>query len=273
MIPVTYYLPLYFQSLRLQTPLLSAVSSALPYVFAFVSSTITAGIYMQKTGRYRIPIFLAAISITLGVGLMVDFTPETSWAEVIFAVVIFGFGVGVGFQAPLMALHALVQDERDIATATATMLFLRTVGMAIFLVVFQSLFSNVLASQDDLIRSALPPDLAIYFVDGNAAANVDRIRSTALSPAQKVVVKDAFRKGLRAMWILGAVMSGIMGLLSFGIGKKELTSEHEAVQTGLRDRGGRNGESNRGVSSGIELEASTVVNNGSNAAVTVGQRA
>lgn len=216
---------------------------------------------MQKTGRYRAPIFLAAVCITLGVGLMIDFTPKTSWAETIFAVLIFGFGVGVGFQAPLMALHTLVQDERDIATATATMLFLRTVGVAMFLVVFQSLFSNVLATQDDLIRSALPDDLAAYFIDGNAAANVDRIRSAALTPAQKVVVKDAFRKGLQAMWIMGTAMSGIMGVLSLGIGDKELTTEHEAVRTGLRDRGGHNGEDSRGVSSGVELETLNLRNN------------
>lgn len=212
---------------------------------------------MRRTGRYRECIYLAVAALTLGTGLMIDFKTQTSWPEIVFAILIFGFGVGIGFQAPILALHALIEDEREVASATGMMIFLRTIGVAAFLVIFQSVFSNVVASQEPVIQAALPANVSLYFTHGNAAANIDKIGSPALDTHQRAVVKHAFQKGLQGMWIVGTALCGLLALLSLGIGNKKLTAEFaDGPRTGLRQATSDRDEDqdgNRGASEAVEL--------------------
>ncbi|KAJ6157735.1 Efflux pump dotC [Penicillium chermesinum] len=119
----TYYLPLYFQTVLLASPILSGVY-LLPMVLSLAVVSSMVGVLMNKTGRYREFIMFGLFMMTLGWGLFIDLKPYPSWPRIIIYQLIGGIGVGPNFQAPLVALQSNIRPS-DTATATATFGFVR----------------------------------------------------------------------------------------------------------------------------------------------------
>lgn len=229
-----YYLPLYFQSAKEASPLHSGVL-LLPLIITEAVMATAAGIFIHQIGRYIELIWVGATLLTIGNGLYVHLNATSSIGSIIVFEVVAGLGAGLLFDPPLIALQALVSQD-DTATATATLSFMRNVGISLSIVSGGVIFQNGMQFQRSNLRDhGLPTDLVKKLSGADAATNINLI-STISNQAQQLAVKQAFAWSLRNLWILCTCIAAC-GLLAGGlITKKELAKEHTETQTGIKKK-------------------------------------
>ncbi|KAL2846956.1 major facilitator superfamily domain-containing protein [Aspergillus pseudoustus] len=228
----SYYLPFYFQSVLLVSPILSGVY-VLPQVLSLSVMSIVTGILIRKTGRYRELIIAAFFFLTLGYGLLINLQPYASWPRIIIYQLIGGFGTGPLFQAPLVALQANIHPS-DMAAGTSTFSFLRQVSASISIVIGTVIYQNILVSKNSSISAAVGPETAAALSSSFAENSHELIRS--LPKSEKDVVLDVFNFSLSRIWIFYAAMAGVGLLVSILVKPVELSKTHTVTKTGLEEQ-------------------------------------
>nr|POF15251.1 mfs-type transporter [Quercus suber] len=224
-----YYLPLFFQSVRGATPLLSGVY-ILPIALGLGVAAMGTGAFIGITGLYRPPIYFGWLLMILGYGLFIDLDQNSNWAKLIMFQIIAGVGTGPNFQAPLVALLTRVAQS-DVATATATFNFLRTLATAIGIIVGQVVYQNQLVSDQPQLIASLGPDGAAQLGGADAGANTQVINS--LPNPQREVARGVFAQALQPAWIMYTCFA-VAGLVcALFIQQSTLSSEHTVTKTGL----------------------------------------
>ncbi|TVY89496.1 MFS-type transporter [Lachnellula willkommii] len=227
----SYYLPLYFQAVIGATPLLSGVYT-LAFALSLSLTSVATGVFIKKTGKYLPPIWFGMTIMVLGWGLLIDLDAKANWPKIILFQIVAGIGVGPNFQAPLIALQNFVAP-RDIATATATFGFTRSLATAIGVVIGSVVFQNEMQNHSASLVASLGPKLAGTLSGGSAGASVGIVAQ--LPPAQRVIARLAFFESLRTMWIMFVAFAGFGLLVSLLITKRTLSKEHQVVKTGLAE--------------------------------------
>ncbi len=192
---------------------------------------ILTGVVIHRTGRYIEIIWIGTIFMILGFGLLINRKAQSTLREIVPFEIVAGIGSRLLFEPPLIALQTLVLQE-DIATATATFGFIRNIGLVLSIVIDSVVFQNGISLRaPQLCASGVPRNITDQFSGGAAAANVTVI-STLQNPAQKLVVKEAFARSLRNMWILftNAAVYGIVATAF--VTKQVLGREHTETKTG-----------------------------------------
>lgn len=193
-----YYLPLYFQAVLGTSPVLSGVYF-LPFILTISISGALTGFFIQKTGRYMPTTYLGLALMVLGVGLLINLDDYLNWPKLIAFQIISGTGIGLNFEAPLLCLQAIV-DNRNAATATSTIGFVRTIACAVSLVLGSVVFQNQLVKQGPTLAAALGSPLGDLLSSGDAAANIDVVNS--LPPAQQAIARHGLHHALTSMWVM-----------------------------------------------------------------------
>lgn len=201
-----YYMPLYFQAVLGASPLMSGVY-LLPFILALTIMAALTGLYIQKTGKYIQAVYVGLVLMTLGIGLLIDLDVEANWGKLIVFQIIAGIGVGLNFEGPLLALQA-ISATQDVATATSTIGFVRSISTAISVVIGAVVFQNHMVREAPKLIAGLGPQVAKQ-LGGNAAANIGVI--DALPPGQRIIARQALYQSLRMMWI----MVGLHSILYF----------------------------------------------------------
>jgi hypothetical protein len=242
---VAYFIPLYFQTVLGASPLKSGVwMLALAGPLAVVSAA--SGFLMYKTSRYLELLRGGLLLMTIGLGLCINFTAYISWPRIICFLVIIGIGFGPNFHAPLIALQTALKPK-DIAAGTATFGFIRMLAGAFGVVLGQVVFQGQMQGHLGILLAAgVPPADAELLAKGSAIAANGTAEAVSWGP----VVSRAKTESFSRMWILYTAASALGLIVSFGIRKSVLTTEHEMVQTGLersnrRSRSGGVNNSNR----------------------------
>jgi hypothetical protein len=112
---VMFYLPLYFQSVKGDSAIMSGVYT-LPFVCFYTVGSLLSGAWIGKT---RLPIAIEIVSPLLaliGAVLFYEMEVNTSKAWYVGAQIPFGLGVGLGNQAPVTALQAFAKPTEVAAT-------------------------------------------------------------------------------------------------------------------------------------------------------------
>ncbi|KAF2663105.1 MFS general substrate transporter [Microthyrium microscopicum] len=144
-----FYLPIWFQAIKGASAVKSGIMS-LPFILGMVIFSIIAGGVITTTGYYTPFMYLSAVLIPIGAGLLSTLQPDSGHAKWIGYQAIFGFGTGAGFQQPLLAAQACL-PLADIPIGTAIMMFSQILGGAIIASVGQNVFTNQLVQ--NLIKS------------------------------------------------------------------------------------------------------------------------
>jgi hypothetical protein len=196
---------------------------------------VIVGFIIHRTGRYLELIYAGVILMTIGNGLYTLFSTESSLAEIITFQIVAGLGAGLLFQAPLLALQALLPQD-DIAMATSTLSFMRNLATSLSVVIGGVLFQN---SMDIRVPSlstppiSLPSNITDLLVGGDAAANVFLV-SVIQDPAQRAAVREAYAWSMRNMWIMYTGISALAVVASLFIKKHHLRKDHVETKTGIK---------------------------------------
>lgn len=225
-------MPLYFQAVLEASPLRSGLL-LLPFIVTGALAGVLCGFIIHRTGRFREIMWVGTLLLTLGFGLFVTFDASTSTAKVVGFLMIGGFGSGLLFEAPLIAIQSQV-DQQDVATATATLAFIRNIALSISTIVGGTIFQNSMNIRASSLRAAgLPEDLLRQLDGDSAMANV-MLPATMTNSAWELAAKQAFAFATRNMWITYTVFAFLGFIACLFIEAAHLGSEHIETVTGIK---------------------------------------
>lgn len=245
-----WYLPLYFQSTRLASPLQSGIWS-LPLIVTESIMSFLVGFVIHKTGRYLEIIWIGCLLVLLGVGLCISFATATSTAKIIGYQIVAGLGTGMLFFAPLLALQTGVLPD-ETAAATATFGFIRNLATSASIVIGGVLFQTGMGSQQGkLVASGLPKNITDALGGEDAAANVLLVGHIE-DLHQRRVVQDAFSTSLQHVWCLYTALAAVGVISCLFIKKNVMSKDHVETKTGLKE--GRLKEKDASVTPSDDIE-------------------
>ncbi|KAH7233238.1 major facilitator superfamily domain-containing protein, partial [Fusarium tricinctum] len=198
-----YFLPLYFQVILGFSPIISGLT-LFPLILPMSVSTAVGGIFVRKTGNYKIVILIGATLMTLGTGLFISLGQRKEWAKMVIFEVIAGLGCGVLFQNPMIALQTHVH-QRDMAATMSAYTFMRGLFVSVSIVVGTVLIQRTVR-------------------DGN-------LTSVSDDKEQGDTDKQGYVNGLRIMWAFYTALCGLMIVSSLFI-RPKLKKAEVASETG-----------------------------------------
>ncbi|KAE8448022.1 hypothetical protein EG329_009945 [Mollisiaceae sp. DMI_Dod_QoI] len=154
-----YYLPIYFQSVQGVSASESGVRN-LPLILSMTLFIIISGGLLTAFGHFAPFLVLGAAITCVGGGLLYTLdigSPSSRW---IGYQILAGIGLGISFQTPIMVGQALAAP-RDVATVTAILMFIQTIGGALLVSAAQAAFVNTLISQLQVNSPDINPALVI----------------------------------------------------------------------------------------------------------------
>ncbi|KAJ7780774.1 major facilitator superfamily domain-containing protein [Mycena maculata] len=141
---MVYFLPIWFQAIKGVSAVKSGIDN-LPLILSLVISILMAGAVVSAAGYYTPFMISSSVLMTVGAGLLSMLSVTSGHAHWIAYQAIYGLGVGLGLQQPLIAVQTVLSAE-DIPTGTSLIMFMQTLGGALFISVGQNVFSNKLTS-------------------------------------------------------------------------------------------------------------------------------
>lgn len=192
-----YYLPIYFQAVQSVGPLESGIRN-LPLLLSNIVASLVGGVIVTTFG-YFAPLMLAAtVVMAIGAGLLTLLYPDAPTGLWIGAQIVMGFGVGMGFQQPMIAVQAVLPIE-DVAAGTALVVFLQSLGGALFIAVGQTVFTNKLTSELAAKLPTIDPTLIL----SSGATNLKNV----LDPSQLGTAIAAYSTALTTTFYVSVGMA------------------------------------------------------------------
>lgn len=194
---MVYYVPIWFQTVQGVSAIDSGIRN-LPVLISVVVLSILAGAAVTGMGYYSPFMIAGTVLMSTGAGLFYTFTPGVRPAAWIGYQVLFGAGVGMGMQQPLMAIQNVLALQ-DVATGTSIITFLQTLGGAIFVGVAQSVFTNQLVRS--IARNVPGLDPALVLSTGATSLK------GSLDPQDLAGLREAYNTALQRAFLVATALS------------------------------------------------------------------
>lgn len=226
---VVYFVPVYFQAVKLSTSTRAGVQF-LPSVILAVPTAVVAGGILTKWGRYQ-PIHIAATALTLvGLGLFTLFDADSSPAEWIIYQIITAIGLGLLLTTTLSAVQVPL-EEKDVGLATATWAFIRSYGaiwgISIPAAIFNTQFGRLAGRISD-------PVVAAQLGGGEAYSHVSSTFIKSLAPQVQREVVGVYTDTLKLVWQVSLAFAALAFLVTFLEKQLKLRTELE-TEYGIKD--------------------------------------
>ncbi|EGD85213.1 hypothetical protein H112_08944 [Trichophyton rubrum D6] len=192
LVSLLQYLPLIYQAVQLEIPILSAVS-LLPTVVTSVLLAATSMMMVPFFGGYVWLLRLSWIILTLGTGLLALLRVESTSSMRLGLPILWGAGVAL-LRLNLLPMQASVKKVDDTGLAIGLFLTIRMfgglVGLTIASTVFNTVFSTTISSSAAQLTGPLLPlrdaSIAVAFIEKLRTLDVS---SETLLPVLKVYLK------------------------------------------------------------------------------------
>ncbi|KAJ5732008.1 hypothetical protein N7493_003489 [Penicillium malachiteum] len=196
MVVMLYYLPIWFQAVQNVDAEESGIRN-LPLVLSMVVGVIFSGVAVSKWGYYNPFMFVGVILLSIGAGLLHTFNPDIGRSKWIGYQVMFGLGLGLGFQQANVAVQTCLATV-DVPVGASLLMFAQQLSGAVFLSVAETLFQNFLV---DNLKKVSGVDAAKV-----VAAGATAFRNIVPQSEMKEVV-SAYSDAITRTFILGIVMA------------------------------------------------------------------
>ncbi|KAM0713932.1 hypothetical protein Q7P37_010895 [Cladosporium fusiforme] len=199
---ITYYIPIWFQAIKGTSAIGSGIDS-LPRILAAVVFSLASGGLVTVVGYYTWACIFSATLTTVGVGLITTFNIDTPSAVWIGYQIIYGAGIGFGVQQPLVAIQTVL-PARQASEGFAVIIFIQTLGSAVFVALGQTVFTNRLI---DNITAYNVPVNPLDILSGGATSIASLVKPEDLS-----LLRTAYNRALMETFYL-SVAAGAISLL------------------------------------------------------------
>ncbi|OJD33660.1 mfs aflatoxin efflux [Diplodia corticola] len=191
-----YFLPVWFQSIKGSSAVQSGIQ-LLPLLLAMVLASILGGFTTTKIGYYTPLAIVGSCIMAVGAGLLTTLQVGTGEGNWIGYQILYGFGMGLCFQAPNLAAQTVL-PVKDVPVGTSLMVFSQLLGAAIFVSVGQNVLDNQLVSR----LSGLPGFDPKIVTEGGATELL-----TALPANMRETGLVAYNEALRNVFQIGLILS------------------------------------------------------------------
>ncbi|PVH94603.1 efflux pump protein [Periconia macrospinosa] len=227
------WMPVYFQAVKGVGPTASGVNT-LPSILSQMLLAVVGGAAISKLGYYLPWGTLGGVLGAIGYGLMSMMDASTStaaWAGYLF---LSGSGRGAAMQVPLVAAQNAVPPKL-IPTSLAFLIFAQSLSGSVFIVVANTIFNQSLKST--LPKYAPSVSLQQALDAGASASAINKLLENYRGETDGVL--KAYSESLSNIWLLATGFSGLMFLMSFGMGwvdvrKKKEWGEEKKVDSELK---------------------------------------
>jgi len=217
------FLPLFFQAVRLETPLQSGVSM-LPLTIVSVVASVASPLLVQWMHRYCPNMWLGWVLQAVGEGLLALLSQTSSRAEMSGIQVVAALGIGALYQVLAVPMQASAPTVDDTGLAMGILVTFRLLGGLVGLAVGTTIFTSIFAES---IRPLLPlagPLEALK--DANQAVGfIPVLRELDLPHEVLNPVINAYLRSLRGIWYFLAAVA-VTGFVSSWF-TKELSLDKE----------------------------------------------
>jgi hypothetical protein len=223
------YLPLYFESVRLETPLQAGVS-ILPFCAVVMVFTGIAAAGIDYFKKYLWELWAGWIFLTVGVGLFCIWDRNSSLAITASFQVIAGIGLGTIFTVPPIPMQASAPSVEDQGLAIGILVSFRLFGGLIGLAIGATTFSSTFAASINSMAAGLPEQLAVLRDASQAIGFIPQLKTLNLDPALISPILDSYDMAWRTVWyvLTGLAVTGCV--LAFFTQELSLENEEEGKQ-------------------------------------------
>ena len=207
---VTYYLPVYFQSVQGSSPIRAGVQ-LLPFVLVMIPFAAIGGKLLARSGRYRIIHLVGFGFMVTGFGLMTMLQSTSSMAAWVCYPLVVAVGCGLVSSTVLPAVQASL-DDKDTATATGTWGFIRTFGMLWGVAIPAAVFNNQINA---LAYRISDPIIASLLSNGRAYEFATSSFVKLFHGPVKAEIIGVYSDSLKLVWKVAIGVAGLGFLLVF----------------------------------------------------------
>ncbi|KAI9713124.1 MAG: hypothetical protein M1820_001109 [Bogoriella megaspora] len=253
---IVYFLPIYFQSLKETTPLVSGVN-VLPFSIFYVPLAVVTGGLMSKFGVFK-PIHWVGFgftSIANGLlSLLTEYSPKVEW-------ILFQFVLAIGTGFTMISILPVIQaavPERLLATATSTFAFVRNFGFVWGITLPPVIFNSQV---DHRLNTISDPKIAASMAAGGAYGFAGTGDVNHLPETVKQEVLRVYKESLDAIWYAAAAVAAIAFVVVFlekhielkmdmdtEFGMEEVRKECENERSNVSDKAVELAERSKGTS-------------------------
>jgi len=257
------YIPLFVQAALGDT----ATSSGLiltPMMLGFIVVSIASGLFLSRTGRYKVLAILGTGITTVGMFLLGQMSPATDNATLVRNMVILGIGLGTSMSLFTIVVQNAFPVER-LGVVTASLAFFRSIGGVVGVAVLGSIMTNRMASELQAGLASLPPAIASKV--GGIAANPQALMDPASQQALQTqlatlgaqapqvtaqvtsILREAVSGAVTEVFVIGSVLIALAFVTSFFLREIPLrTTRHSVSQESGTELGAGTGtEPERGL--------------------------
>ncbi len=200
------YLPLFLQIVHGSSVQGSGLR-LLPLMASMLVASVVSGRLISKIGRYKVFPIIGMALVTMGLYLLTHITPSTSYLVLYAYVIVLGIGMGLVMQVLILAVQNAV-EYRDMGVATATAVFLRSMGSVFGLAILGAIFSNKLAYS----MPRLIPRQALSKYTGKDLLHMKPSELNALPPRVHQGLIDAFSNSIHSVftWAIPFAIAGFV---------------------------------------------------------------
>ncbi|KAI0684558.1 MFS general substrate transporter [Cytidiella melzeri] len=220
-----FYLPTWFQSVRLASPVRSGLDF-LPMSVTISPSAIAQGLIVAKLGHYRVVNFAGWTMMLVGMGLFTTMRVGTPIGVLALYQMIQGVGMGLLYCTyfPVMAPLPITENASAVALVTFVRAFSQAWGVAISGTILQN-----------GLRTKLPKELLSRYAQGAELAYAVIPDIPTLSPSLRAETQQAFADSLHLVWVVMLALCGA-GMASVGLMKAFPLRKTTDKQWGLKEK-------------------------------------
>ncbi|CZS94684.1 probable DHA14-like major facilitator; ABC transporter [Rhynchosporium graminicola] len=198
---LVYFLPIWFQAVKGASAVQSGIDN-LPLVLSLIIVSILSGIGVTLSGYYAPFMVGGTVFGAIGVGLLSTLTPDSSNSMWIGYQCIAGIGIGLGMQQPLIAVQTVL-DISLVPIGTSIVIFVQTLGGALFVSIGQNVFSNGLVEGLAKYAPSVDP-LSVLRIGATSLQS-----SPDLNKADLPGVIMAYNDALTKAFLVAAIMAAV----------------------------------------------------------------
>ncbi|KAF2105339.1 major facilitator superfamily domain-containing protein [Lophiotrema nucula] len=212
-----YFLPIYFQAHDLDISLTEVGIWLFPWTVTLAVFALLTYLLIDRWGHWRPAIWTGWLFLMLGVALMTLFSRDSTNATWIGIAILGGIGAGLLYTSLAAAADAAStsrQENVDKTAAVTNIIFFRTLGQTLGVVISCAIFQNTFHNQ--LVQKPLLRRVAL--VDArNAVALISTTRSMPADAGEFALrseLQDAFIASLKPIWVVMAALAGAAFVVS-----------------------------------------------------------
>lgn len=225
MFGATLYFSVFFQDVRFISPTVAGLQS-LPIIIGILISSTVVGRLISHSGKYRVFPIIGTFVMVIGIAIAaLSISPTASYLVMAIAMGLIGLGMGSTFPTLSIASQNAV-GIRDLGITTALVTFFRTLGGAVALALYSTVFNSVVI---DRLNNRLPSGTDFT---GNLSALIGTpVAIEGADPLVRDAIVNSITDGIAVIFVIAIPIALVAFVITFFMEERTLRQTGALTQS------------------------------------------